>query len=400
MPTFNPHDPAFLQDPYPAYTVLRAAGPAFFDEDSGLWCFLNHADVDALLRDRRLGRAISPALMPESERPIDPPEHEPFTRLNRHSMFDMEPPEHTRLRSLVHQAFTPRRVENLRAAVGALCSELLDAAAAMGGMDVIEDFAVPLPVAVIAELLGVPRGEYANLRRWSEAIVAMYELDPTPETARQAVAAAQEFSDFLRRLAALRRKDPQDDLFSALALLNEEGHTLSEDELVATCVLLLNAGHEATVNVIGNGLWALLRHPEQMAALRNDPTLLPGAVEELLRWDTPLQLFRRWVLQDMDIHGIRLRPGDRVGLLLGAANRDPAVFARPDAIDIRRGASPHLAFGAGIHYCLGAPLARLELNLAFAALLGRFSGLRLAGPGPQYRPKYVIRGLHSLHVSF
>lgn len=398
VPGFNPHDPQFLQNPYPDYVALRAAGPAHFDEISGLWLFYNHADVDALLRDRRLGRAIDPALLPEEERIRPPDELEPFTRLNRHSLFDMEPPDHTRLRRLVHKAFTPRRVESLRSSIETLCDDLLDQAAARGGMEAIEDFAVPLPVAVVSELLGVPASERGSLRAWSESIVAMYELAPTAETARRAVEASAEFTTFLLDLAAHRRREPADDLLTALVHAEEAGETLSEAELVASCVLLLNAGHEATVNGLGNGLWALLRHPDQMAALAADPGLAGSAVEEILRWDTPLQLFRRWVLEDVEMQGIRLRPGERVGVLLGAANRDPAVFARPDDFEIRRGPSPHLAFGAGIHFCLGAPLARLELTIAFQRLLSRFPRLRLAGPEPQYRPKFVIRGLEDLHL--
>ncbi len=392
MSLFQPHNSEFQQNPYPAFEALRVDGPAFWDEASSMWYFLNHADVDGLLRERRLGREPLGGLPAAAE--------SAFEMLNQHSMFDMEPPDHTRLKTLVHKVFTPRRVESLRAQIAAECERLLDAAAAAGGMEALADYAAPLPVAVIAELLGVPAADRHKLRPWSAAIVAMYELAPSAAVAAAAETASAEFSEYLRALSRARQKTPGDDLISALAQVQEEGARLSEDELIATCVLLLNAGHEATTNAFGNGLWALLRHPEQLADLRREPGRLPEAIEEMLRWDTPLQLFRRWVRTEVEIQGIRLAVGQQVGLLFGAANRDPAVFAQPEAFDIRRGPTPHLAFGAGIHYCLGAPLARLELQLSFAALLRRFPTMRLAGAEPAYAPRFVIRGLEELRVEF
>ncbi len=227
----------------------------------------------------------------------------------------------------------------------------------------------------------------------------MYELDHTPEEAARAIQAAEDFSAYLRDLSRERARHPQDDLISELALVQEAGDRLSEDELIATCVLLLNAGHEATVNVIGNGLLALFKHPDQWQRLLENPGLVETAVEEMMRYDTPLQLFQRWVLAPFDYKGIRLEPGMRMGLIFGAANRDPAVFPDPHRFDIGRSPNSHLAFGAGIHYCLGAPLARLELQIAFATLLRRFPRMQLAGPPPIFRPKYVIRGLESLNVT-
>ncbi len=396
---FNPQDPDFIRNPYPVYERLRAEAPIFFHEESRLWFCTNYEDVDYFLRDKRLGRSIGHILPPEAcGVPPDPPEYLPFTKLNRHSMFDMEPPEHTRIKNLVHKAFTPRRVDEMRASIQAIANQLLDRVEAKGEFEVIEEFATPLPVTVIAELLGVPEADRDKLRPWSAAIVAMYELDPAPETAKKAIEASAEFSDYLRFLSHQRKAEPRPDLITALAEVEEAGDQLSEDEMIATCVLLLNAGHEATVNGIGNGLFALLRHPEQLWLLRERPDLLDGAVEEMLRYDTPLQLFRRWALEEMDYKEFHFKVGDRLGLMFGAANRDPVVFAQAERFDIQRDSNPHLAFGAGIHYCLGAPLARLELQIAFATLLRRFPKLELVGPEPEFSGKYVIRGLRELRV--
>jgi cytochrome P450 len=315
-------------------------------------------------------------------------------------MFDKEPPDHTRLKMLVHKAFTPRRVKRLQGRIQALADELLDRVQPQREMDIIADFATPLPVTVIAELLGVPPADRHYLRPWSQAIVAMYELDHSQEQARRAVQAASEFADYLRHLARRRREAPEDDLITALAFVEEAGDQLSEDELIATCVLLLNAGHEATVNVIGNGMLALLQHPAQWRALQDEPSLVVTAVEEMMRYDTPLQLFRRWILEDMEYKGISFKQGMQVGLMFGAANRDPARFDRPHTFDIRRRENPHISFGAGVHYCLGAPLARLELQIALGTLARRLPDMKLAGPAPRFRPAYVIRGLEALPVTF
>jgi cytochrome P450 len=392
-------DAATLQDPYPLYDRLRAENPIFFDEESRLWFCSRYEDVNFFLRDRRLGRAIASDLLPAAEAPAAV-EDSAFARLGANSMFDMEPPDHTRIKKLVHKGFTPRRVARLRQQIKTAADGLLDEAQARGRVDLLQAFAEPLPVQVIAELLGVPGGDRGPLRPWSQAIVAMYELDHSQEEARRAYRAADEFSYYLRDLARTRRRHPQDDLISELALVEEAGDQLSEEELISTCVLLLNAGHEATVNVIGNGLLALMTHRDQWRRLLDDPALVPAAVEEMMRYDTPLQLFRRWVLEPFEYKGFRLEPGMQLGLMLGAANRDPAIFPDPGRFDVGRAPNTHLAFGAGIHYCLGAPLARLELGIAFETLLRRFPDLRLAGPPPRFRPKYVIRGLEALNVAF
>ncbi len=399
--TFDPQSPDFLHNPYPTYDRLRSTTPIFYDEKIGMWFFTTHDDVSTLLKDRRLGRTMEHiATREELGLPPKNPAYAPFHKLSAHSMFDKEPPDHTRLRALVHKVFTPKRVENLRAKIQAITDGLLDAVEPDGQMDLIADFAATLPVVVIAELLGVPEEDQGKLRPWSADIVAMYELNHTPETARRAVQAATEFSDYLIALARQRRAAPKDDLITALALVEEQGDTLTEDELVATCVLLLNAGHEATVNVLGNGLWALLQHPDQLAKLKANPALVPTAVEELLRYDTPLQLFRRWVLQDIEYKGHSFQKGEEFALLFGSANRDPARFDHADQLDVAREDNPHVSFSLGIHYCLGAPLARMELQIALATLLRRMPNLRLAGDAPEFKPAYVIRGLKDLKLAF
>lgn len=398
---FDPLAADFIANPYPVYDRLRATTPIFWHEDSKLWFFTTHEDVEYLLRDRRFGRSILHVMSREAVGlPPERDDLKPFYRLSNNSMFDKEPPEHTRLKSLVHKVFTPRRVERLRGRVQAITDALLDAVVAQGHMDLLADFATPLPVTVIAELLGVPEADRHQLRPWSQAIVAMYELGQTPAQEARAVQAAIEFGDYLCHLARQRREQPTDDLITALALVEEQGDRLSEDELISTCVLLLNAGHEATVNVIGNGMLALLHHPAQFAALRANPALVTTAVEEMMRYDTPLQLFRRWVLEDVTYKGVELKQGSEIGLMFGAANRDPAAFNDPATFDIARQDNPHISFGGGVHYCLGAPLARLELQIAIRSLIERFPNLRINGPDPAYRPAYVIRGLNSFPVRF
>ena len=398
---FDPNSPDFKRDPYPTYAQLRRETPIFRDATTGFWFVSRHADVSALLRDRRLGRSIDHVLSrAELGIPARNPRYASFDKLSANSMFDKEPPDHTRLRSLVHKAFTPRRIESLRDQVQMIANTLLDAAMPHGELDILEDFAVPLPVTVIAELLGVPEADRHYLRPWSHDIVAMYELNHTEAQADRAIQAAEEFSDYLRQLARERARNPQDDLLSALATVEEAGEMLTEDELISTCVLLLNAGHEATVNVMGNGLLALFQNPDQLALLRSRPTeLLKPAVEELLRYDTPLQLFRRWVLEDLEFGGIQFKQGEQIALLFGAANRDPEAFAQPDQLDITRVDNPHVTFSLGIHFCLGAPLARMELQIALATLMRRLPTMRL-DYAPEYRDSYVIRGLQDLIVHF
>ncbi|MFD9124469.1 cytochrome P450 [Kitasatospora sp. NPDC059571] len=396
---FDPWSPAFVAHPYEAYAELREKAPVHYYEPSGQWLVSRHADVSALLRDRRLGRTYTHRFThQEFGRPEPDPAHEPFHTLNDHGLLDLEAPDHTRIRRLVAKAFTPRMVESLRPTVARLADDLVTGLLADGGGDLIARVAEPLPVAVIAEMLGVPESDRHLLRPWSADITGMFELNPGEETAQRAVRASTEFSDYLRALIRTRRTDPGDDLISALALVSEDGDVLSEQETVSTCVLLLNAGHEATVNTTGNGWWALFRNPGELARLRASvDELLPTAVEELMRWDTPLQMFERWVLDDIEVAGTTVPRGAEIALLFGSANRDPARFTDPDRLDVARTDNPHITFGAGIHFCLGAPLARMELTESYGALLRRAPGLRLVRE-PAWRPGYVIRGLDSLHV--
>jgi len=395
---FWPEDIGFIADPYPAYERLRDRHPVLYDEATQHWLVTRYEDVAALLRDRRLGRTYRHvATDTEMGRPPPDPALGPFWHLVEHGILDMEPPDHTRVRRLVSKAFTPKMVISMGQPIQRLMDGLIDAVEGVGTFDLIPTIAEPLPVAVIAELLGVPQEDRSYLRPWSADICRMYELHPSPEDERIAVGACVAFSDYLRTLARERQRHPTGDLISEMAQVVDDGVRLSEDELVGTCVLLLNAGHEATVNVTGNGWWALLRHPEQLERLRADPSLIPSAVEELMRWDTPLQLFERWALEDLELHGMAIPRGAEFGLVFGSGNRDQAVFDRPDELDIERTPNPHLTFGAGIHFCLGAPLARAELQISFATLLRRMPALELAR-APEWKPNYIIRGLGGLQV--
>ncbi|MCX4576439.1 cytochrome P450 [Streptomyces sp. NBC_01571] len=397
--TFDPWDPAFVADPYPAYAELRARGRVHYYEPTDQWLVPHHADVSALLRDRRLGRTYQHRFTHEDfGRTAPPPEHEPFHVLNDHGMLDLEPPDHTRIRRLVSKAFTPRTVERLAPYVRRLAGELVGDLVAAGGGDLLTDVAEPLPVAVIAEMLGIPETDRAPLRPWSADICGMYELNPSRETAARAVRASVEFTEYLRELIEARRKEPGDDLISGLIAAHDEGDRLTEQEMISTCVLLLNAGHEATVNATVNGWWTLFRHPDRLAALRADRSLVPTAVEELMRYDTPLQMFERWVLDDIEIDGTTIPRGAEIALLFGSANHDPAVFTRPGELDLSRTDNPHISFSAGIHYCIGAPLARIELAASLGALLELAPTLRLAAE-PERKPNFVIRGLEGLSVA-
>ncbi|MET9396726.1 cytochrome P450 [Kitasatospora sp. NPDC002965] len=398
-PKFDPWSTEFVAHPYDAYADLREQAPVTYYEPTGQWLVSRYEDVSALLRDRRLGRTYTHRFSHEEfGRPLPDPAHEPFHTLNDNGLLDLEAPDHTRIRRLVSKAFTPRMVEGLRPTVRRLAGELVDDLLAAGGGDLIGAVAEPLPVAVIAEMLGVPEADRHLLRPWSADITGMFELNPTEEAARRAVTASVEFSDYLRALIRERRAAPGTDLISALIHAQEGSDALSEQEMISTCVLLLNAGHEATVNTTGNGWWALFRNPGELARLRADVDgLLPTAVEELMRWDTPLQMFERWVLEDVEVRGVTVPRGSEVALLFGSANRDPERFADPDRLDLGRADNPHITFGAGIHFCLGAPLARLELTESYGELLRRAPGLRLVRE-PEWRPGYVIRGLKELLV--
>ncbi|CRK60811.1 putative cytochrome P450 hydroxylase [Alloactinosynnema sp. L-07] len=388
--TFDPSDPAFIADPYPAFAALRSEGEVHWHDRLGLAVAVSHAACSAVLRHRGLGRLWTDAA------PADV--FGAFNLLHRNSLLENEPPTHTRLRRLIAAAFARGHTERLRPWVERLAdrmvAELAERITAAGSADLLACVAAPLPVEVIGELLGVPQADRTLLAPWSNAIVKMYEYGLPDDQRRAAETAAQEFADYVRALAG----DPlPDSLVSDLAAVRDGGDRLSEDELVATAVLLLMAGHEATVNVIGNGVLALLTHRDQWDRLVADPGLLPSAVEELIRFDAPLQLFERTATERVEIAGYMVEPGRKIAALLGAAARDPLVFDEPDRFDIARTPNPHLGFGAGIHYCVGAPLARVEIGATLAALIRRLPELRLADTAPR-RPEFVIRGLRALPV--
>ena len=394
---FAPTELGFIADPYPAYAELREREPVRYDEATDHWLISRYEDVNALLRDRRFGRTYRHLASHAEMGHTDPPEwHAPFWDLINAGILDMEPPNHTRVRRLVAKAFTPRFVEGLRPRVRSIMDGLVDELDGAGEFDLLR-VAEPLPVTLIAEMLGVPEADRHHLRPWSADICKMYELNPSTEMQQDAVRASNEFSEYLRELARERKREPGEDLISQLALVVDEGEQLTEDELVGTCVLLLNAGHEATVNSTLLGWWSLFRNPDRLRELRADRSLLPNAIEELLRFDTPLQMFERWVLEPFEIHGVEIPRGAELGLLFGSANRDPSVFERPDELDLTREPNPHLSFGAGIHFCLGAPLGRQELQVSFTTLMDRFPNLELVEE-PSWKPNYVIRGLEGLLV--
>ncbi|GAA4223429.1 cytochrome P450 [Actinomadura meridiana] len=395
---YDPWAPEFVANPYPAFERLREESPVFYHEPTRQWVISRYADVDALLRDRRLGRTyLHIASHEEFGQEPEADFLKPFWDLIRAGMLDMEPPTHTRLRRLVSKAFTSRMVEDLRPTIRRLAGELVAALADKGGGDLLAEVAEPLPVNVIAEMLGVPVEDRHLLRPWSADICGMYELNPPEDVQHTAVRAAAEFSDYLRDLIRNRRTEPRDDLISALAHVVDDGDRLTEDELIGTCVLLLNAGHEATVNSTGNGWWSLFRNPGELDRLRADPSLVPTAVEELLRYDTSSPMFERWVLEDITIGGVDIPRGSEVALQFASANRDPEVFADPDRLDLSRTPNPHITFGLGIHYCLGAPLGRIELAESYGALLRRVPDLRLSAE-PKWKPGFVLRGLQALYV--
>jgi cytochrome P450 len=387
-------DPAIVADPYPAFARARESAPVQWHDGLGVWLAFTHAESNAVLRDRRLGRIWTDKAPAER--------FESFNLIHRNAILEMEPPHHTRLRRLISAAFARGHVERLRPWVeelaGRLVDELLERSGGSEPVDLLTGMAEQLPVAVIAELLGVPDADRPLLRPWSNAIVKMYEYDRTRRREDDAERAADEFVAYLRELAAERRRSPGDDLVSHLVSVRDaEGDKLTEDELVTTCILLLNAGHEATVNVTGNGTLALLRQPDQLARLRADRALLPTAIEELMRFDSPLQLFERTATEDVEIGGITVEKGTKIAALLGAANHDPAVFTDPGTLDVGRTENPHVSFGAGVHFCIGAPLARVELQASFGALLDRTTSIELGGE-PVRRPEFVIRGLATLPV--
>lgn len=401
---FDPYAPDFLRDPYPTYARLRRESPIFHHPTWDLTFFARHADISAILRDRRFGRDIRHAV-PAGE--IDPvvfdriyPSHLPsWTALVRDSFIDLEPPRHTRIRRLVQSAFTRRASESYRARLVETADRSLAAAIEQGRMEAIADYATPIPLTMIAELLGVPGADQPRLVAWSHAIIRVFDQGCTETEGAAAETAIVEFVGYLADLLADRRARPRTDLVTALAQAEIDGDRLTDQELIATCILILNAGHEATVQAIGNSLLALSRHRDEYHRLRGDPGLVPTAAAELLRYDTPLQMFERWVLEDLVWGDIDLTRGRKVGLLFGSANRDPARFDQPDRLRLDRLDNPHVSFGAGIHHCVGAPLALIELEVAiarFAAAVGEFE-VEIAHP--ERTASLVFRGVKTLPMT-
>jgi cytochrome P450 len=396
---FNPLDPGFRIDPYTVYARLRAEGPVYRAPWGG-FVFSHYAPCEALLRDARSSSDFrnSDAFRAFVEQQGGNAD-EGFIGGTRPFLF-LDPPDHTRLRGLVNKAFTPRTVEGLRSRIQEIVNELLDRAERKGTLEVVEDFAYLVPVQVICEMMGVPLSDHPLFQDWSRELAR--SLDPEeflpPEVLERRQRAVESFGEYFSNLIEQRRSQPSDDLLSALIAAEEAGDKLSSLELLATCILLLVAGHETTVNLIGNGTLALLRHPDQLALLRADPSLARSAVEEFLRYDPPVQFTGRVALEDITIGEVTIPKGQQAVILLASANRDPDVFTEPDRLDIARAENRHLSFGHGIHYCVGAPLARLEAEIALGTLVQRFPEMRLLTEAPAYKENIVLRGLASLPI--
>ena len=388
-------DPAFVADPYQGLKSLREMGKPVWHEQMQVFLAARHSDANDVFRNKSLGRIFKDK-SPEFE-------WDTFNWLHSDSILDSEPPKHTRLRSLVAKAFNRNKIEGMRPAVERITAQLLDdidAKVKSGeNFDLIADYAEPLPVKIIADLLGFPESEEHLLRPWSQAIVKMYEVNPSEQYQIEAKQAAGEFAEYVRNLAEHRKTNPGQDLITDLAMVEENGEKLNSHELVATCVLLLNAGHEASVNAFGNGMVAVLQRPDQAALLRNNPrAVTETALEEFMRFDAPLHLFERTATVDTEVGGVEIAKGQKIAALIGAANRDGEVFTNPDEMDLTRDPNPHIGFGAGIHFCLGAPLARLEMGVSLPALWEKYPDMELASE-PIRRPTFVLRGYESVAIS-
>jgi pimeloyl-[acyl-carrier protein] synthase len=393
--SFNPMDPEFIADPYPTYHRLRTEDPVHLSP-LGFWVLTRYEDVVSALRDPRLAKEPIAAFV-AARFGVDVP---PGIGL---SMLDRDPPDHTRLRGLVSKAFTPRVVEGLRPHIQQIVDGLLDRVEGAGAMDLIEEFAYPLPVIVICEMLGVPVADRERFKEWGVDIARGLDavmLPPDSEVTRRSTTSRRALAEYFRELIANRRATPRSDVLSALIAAEEAGDKLSEDELLSTCILLLIAGHETTVNLIGNGTLALLRHPQERRRLRENPGLIASAVEELLRYDGPVQRTARIPSSDVTIGERTIAKGEMVMPFIGAADRDPTQFPDPDRLDITRADNRHIAFGWGIHFCLGAPLARVEGQIAINTLVQRLPKLALATERPEHRESLTLRGLKSLPVTF
>jgi len=393
MIDFN--NPTFVADPYEQLKELREFGKPVWHEGMQMFVAACHSDANDVFRNKSLGRIFIDK-KPDFE-------WETFNWLHSDSILDSEPPKHTRLRSLVAKAFNRNKIEGMRPAVERITQQLLDAidekVKSGETFDLIADYAEPLPVKIIADLLGFPESEEHLLRPWSQSIVKMYEVNPSEQYQMEAKKAAAEFAEYVRSLAEHRKKNPGQDLITDLAMVEENGEKLNSHELVATCVLLLNAGHEASVNAFGNGMVAALERPDQAELLRkNSRAITDTALEEFMRFDAPLHLFERTATIDTELGGVKIEKGQKIAALIGSANRDSAVFESADEMDLTRDPNPHIGFGAGIHFCLGAPLARLEMSVSLPALWEKYPNMQLVG-NPVRRPTFVLRGYESVSIS-
>ncbi len=396
---FDVDDPSFIANPYPVLNELRETTPVFWNERSGQWTLTRFADVHETLRDRRLGRSYSHLYSHAQLGRNEPDARWPaFLQHEQWSLLCLEPPDHTRIRRLVSKVFTPKAVTTLRPRIEGFADELLDHCRNLGSFDLLTDYAQPYSVAVICSMLGVPRSDTRLLLDWSHSIVKMYELSTTDAIRAAANTAAAEYIAYTKQLIATKRAQPDGLLISELVRVEDEGDVLTEDEIVSTTMVLVEAGHEATVNTLGNGMRAMLKHDGQWRRVVAGEVSAKIAVEEMLRWDSPLHLFERWVLEDgVEIAGQPMKIGDEVAMLFGCAQRDPRRFDEPDRFDIGRGDPAHIGFGGGIHFCVGAPLARQEIEVSVAGMARRFPDLRLAQE-PTYHPNFVIRGLTALQL--
>ncbi len=397
----NLQDPEVRANPYPFYAQLRSQDPVHWDEELGFWVLTRYADIASVYHDPRFSRAQGLRRgyerLPESEQVIAEPVYHSFSK----TMFYSDPPYHTRLRGLVNSAFTPAAVEQMRPYVERTVDNLLDAVQANGQMDVIHDFAYPLPIMVIAQMLGLPAEERVRFKKWSDDLFAILGSVPhAPELMERAAHSLNELTSYVTELSEARRKHPGEDLLTALVEATEEGQHLSQAELVANMIILLSAGHETTSNLIGNGLLALLQNPDQMQKLRAQPDWIASAVEEMMRYDNPVQISYRSAAEDVEIGGKCIHKGQLVNSILAAGNRDPEHYSEPDRFDITRDEGKHLGLGLGIHFCLGAPLLRLEAQVAFTSILHRFLELRLATETLEWQEHPIFRGVKSLPVIF
>ena len=387
----NPRDPEFVQNPNPFYNSVRESGPLFHWAEYGHLCSAEHKTVNAILRDRRFGREA-----PEGFKLTHPLHLKTFYDVEKHSLLELEPPTHTRLRSLLVRAFTNKRIAELEPEIESLTHELIDAFPE-GEVDLLPVFCEKIPIIIISRLLGVPEDMADQLIEWSHDMVAMYQVRRDRAVEDAAVKATKEFTDFIRNYVNARRNDPREDLITSLIAATDEGEKMSTDELVTTCILLLNAGHEATVHSFANGIKALLENSDNPGQYFSTPQDTVKMVEETFRFDPPLHMFTRYAMEDISAFGHEFKTGDTVGLMLAGANQDPAKFAEPEKLDPVRGGIGNMSFGAGLHFCIGTPLAKLELSVALPILFAKYPDMKLAEK-PVYADKYHFHGLDHLKV--